>query len=203
MALAFPYDFATEVAVTGAELQAQFDAVGAVLDAGLTTAHMSPTAGILASQLAVSYEHLIIPLEVTAGDLTGIGGAYVGWPATTYLCTVPISGLDAEADWKVTGVSWACTDIGAGTGTFNIYWSHYNAGWVNDITTILNADHAIATHMGNCTLGAGTTLTFGAAGPYALRLYAVVADATAVSGAVSDTFCASVRLTRQINTGAT
>ena len=202
MALAFPYDFASKTAVTGAELQAQFAAVGNALDAGLTTANISPLAGILSTQLSVAYEHIIVPLTI---NTVGMGAAWPG--GNVYVAGATLPGTTAEGNWACTGVNWVCTDIGGGTGTFQVDWARYFGGaWTVD-QAILNAATVVGAVTGTGVLAGVVTslaLPFNAAnGPSALLLKSVGGDATMlVGGAAYDFLTVSVRLTRIINNGA-
>jgi hypothetical protein len=159
------------------------------------TSDLSATAGIVSSQLAEPYQDAFFTLRVRAESLAG------GWPgASTVVDAVVVPGINDGATtdpaWDLVQISWACNDVGAGSGVFQVQWGHYDTGAFTSVTsfgsyTIVatgGANAAWAASNRNSSYGSGT-LAFSTT-PRCLALVGITADATCLSAAGSFFECA-------------
>ena len=203
MSLTLLYNFATEIVINGTNHQAEHANIANKFNAGITSADLSPTAGITASQMAASYQ----AMQITLGPVTG---AMWGIPITpsSIVATCPLIGVTGGAylPWTVTDIYSVCTDVGAKTQTFSIlYLGDTGAGAFNTAApsntfgpyTISSTGAVNKVGIQALAAGLTTALTL-TAGPqlFAIQLGTTV-DATML-GNLKDTWTVSINLRRQI-----
>jgi len=197
MPLTYPHDFSGMTSITGAQLQAQFDAVSALIGS-LTAGDLSASAGILLSQLEASYEHIAIPLRTS---FDWYGAAWPGGPLVMDEVTLPF--VTGDTPFAVTHISYSCNDTGTDTGKFRVEYGSYSTGaWVQ--TGWVCADTGIVGAAGNnttvCGLIAAPYSLAVAAAPRTLRLISTAADAGCMDS-TGDTVSVTVFAKRQISAG--
>lgn len=211
-----PITFTAGTAIAPADVNTNFSGLASYINGGLTKDNLSASAGILASQLAASYEHMNLVIEVAVisdvqpGPVTVLSTnrgltPWTGWPATTYVGYVPLYGTtgDTGGDWTVTEVDWHCNDTGAGTGT----WALYHCGYTGNPAAFTVIGAAVSSGTLSNGTGASTFNSVAVTGlsraltkqayPTMLALYANAADATALS-AVGGFLTMSIGLRRTI-----
>jgi len=194
MPLSRVHTFAAKTIVDGAELDQEFDNIIAHHTAGHTSEDLAASAGVLDTQLAAKYEHMLVQFHVTAVDLDPALAS--GWPATTLVAAQSLPDVTGSTPWTATHLCWMCSAIGGGVGTFQIYWGTYaqvSAG----AGTAIGGLQTINATSGSETMT--TALAVGAA-IQALGLYAVGADAAAVDTVATNFLNVAVRIRRPLAT---
>jgi len=107
--------------ITKSELEGNFTSIQSKFSAGIDNSDIKSGAGINISKLSASKEYTTVTLE-TRADGTGLN-------TTDQLRDiVPFPGLTGNSSsWTLKSAAWACTDVGGGTGTFEIIWAQYDA----------------------------------------------------------------------------
>ena len=201
MSLSLLYDFSTETVINGTNHQAEHANIANKFNAGIASADLSPTAGIALSQLAASYQAMQVQLTVS-------GSAWAGtFVANDCAASTPLVGVTGSIPWIVTDIYSVCTDVGAKTQSFSIYYvGDTGAGafnWGGGSTQVFGPYTLGSTGAANTAglqilaTGLSTTLTLEVGIKcFALRLLTAV-DGTVMS-TVKDFWTISINLRRQI-----
>ena len=154
MAFAVTNTFTAAATFDPDDLDENFDDIEDVLNGGITTAHLSASAGITNSQLANDDFVFSLPLYPLDDELWAISGTF---GATTHL---PDWG---GSTYTVVGYSWSCSDCGsnAGDGQFSVQWGSFTGAsnaWalvtaVTGTVTIVDANAHVNDSFGS---GGGT-----------------------------------------------
>jgi|TARA_R110000824_G_scaffold112943_1_gene262433 subtilase family serine protease len=106
--------------ITKSELEGNFSSIAGKFGA-IDNTDIKASAGIAISKLAATKEYVVITLE-SRGDGTGLD------TDDQYRDMVPLPGLSGnENNWTMVQAAWVCTDVGAGSATFDVEWSNYDA----------------------------------------------------------------------------
>lgn len=172
----------------------------AKFNAGITTADLSASAGIINAQLANSIYEFEVCLKAHAGQ-------WAAASAGNLLDAAAIPGTTGDGTYTLQAYSWLCTDCGAQTGLFRVEWGYYDASgtWtvvstpINNVTLTANSAVNDTAGAGGSTLSTALTLgtSFAAAGtgPRFLALVMDTDDATAFD-AEPDFLAVTIRLKR-------
>ena len=139
----------------------------------ITTADISSTAGITTSQLAASYERILVTFKVlnnggTTVTVNGVAGASLSaLAAGTRLDLCPIPGDSSDADWEISDVQWVCSDTGDGASSVRIEWGYFDAvgTWTTSTTPVAaflltNANAAQDSNDVHAVNGANTAIDY-------------------------------------------
>ena len=195
--------------ITKAELQDNFTSIQSKFSAGIDNSDIKAAAGIAVSKLAARKEYCAITLR-TGGDAQGfdVDNQYRDFVAFPGLSD---SGSAAfQNSWSLKSASWVCTDVGGGSGSFDVEWCEYNASGAFVLVSSLITDEVIdqagsaATNAGMCVVDNNTVAFDNALGRFfALKTASTDANTLSVADAVDARNMLSVTLLleRDIQTG--
>ena len=143
--------------ITKSELQDNFTSIQEKFNGGIDNSDIKAAAGIVASKLAASKEYCAITLR-TGGDAQGfdVDNQYRDFVAFPGLSDT--SSASFQNSWSLKSASWVCTDVGGGSGSFDVEWCEYNASGVFNLVSSLITDEVIdqaasaATNAGMCVI---------------------------------------------------
>lgn len=137
MAFENPHTFTTGEVITAANLNAFPVAVTNILNGGLTTVNLSPTAGITTGQLANPYQVETICIPVLQATYTDRRAS-----APVQIAICPFPGLDSAKTFTIIGCTIMTSNYGAGTATYTLNWGSYAGGTFTTVTNIFTAQAA-------------------------------------------------------------
>ena len=139
--------------ITKSELEGNFTSIANKFGA-IDNSDIKASAGIAISKLAAAKEYTIVTLE-SRGDGTGLD------TDDQYRDMVPLPGLSGnENNWTLVQAACVCTDVGGGTGTFDVEWAQYDPnGNYATVTTpiaaeVLTKGSSTVTNSKQCTIDA-------------------------------------------------
>jgi len=142
--------------ITKSELEGNFTTITNKFNAGIDNTDIKTGAAIAVSKLAASKEYTVVTLE-SRGDGTGLD------TDDQFRDMVPLPGLSGtQGSWTLLNASWVCTDVGGGTGTFDVVWAQYDAnGNYAAVATVIGAQvltkgSATVTNSKQCTVDSAT-----------------------------------------------
>ena len=198
MSFNFPYDFSAQTAITGAELQAQFDVIRAQINGNLTETDISSTANIAPSQL--QYEDQVRSFQLKLSSETG-GAAFPAPGTIIALC--PIETLSGDETWTITDMQWVCSDTGDNTGQVKVQYGYFDTGaglWsslgdVSSTTTIASAVGNTGAQ-GSLSFASGTSYTMSVSGTIRSLALVVVTSGAAQLSAAYDSLVVNITAKR-------
>lgn len=132
MPLTIPNSFTNGTAIDAAEVNADFNAVAAKFNAGITDADCSASMGLALSKLAGQYEHVYAHLCIAKQPVIG---DIVVYPLYK----------DDKGDWTVQQIQWGSRDTGDGNLVVQVEWGYWTtanpAVWT--VTTTIRANLGI------------------------------------------------------------
>ena len=129
------------------------------------------SAGIAISKLAATKEYVVITLE-SRGDGTGLD------TDDQYRDMVTLPGLSGnENNWTLAQAAWVCTDVGAGSATFDVEWANYDANGNYAVVStpiaaeVLTKGSSTVTNAKQCTVDAAAiAMNASLTGVFALKV---------------------------------
>ena len=107
--------------ITKSELEGNFTDIQNKFSAGIDNSDIKSGAGIDISKLTAQKEYTTVTLE-TRADAHGFN------TADQLRDIVAFPGLSGNSSsWTLKSAAWVSTDVGGGTGTFDVIWAEYDA----------------------------------------------------------------------------
>lgn len=183
MTFAVTNTLAGTTTIDASKIDTNFTDVANILNAGLTTANLSGSAGILTTQLASSTfeSYIVLPISNTR---------WIGAVANEVVALASIPGQSGT--YTISAATWATTDSGDNLGAFKIDWGGFTGAsnaW--DVATSPGANIIAATTItsgaatnipgqGNCTIATSSVVQHSSR-PMFFGVICTTASATAVS----------------------
>ena len=157
--------------ITKSELEGNFTSIANKFGA-IDNSDIKASAGIAISKLAASKEYVVITLESRGDAGTGLD------TDDQYRDMVPLPGLSGnESNWTLVQAAWVCTDVGAGSATFDVEWSNYDANGNYALVAtpiaaeVLTKGSSTVTNAKQCTIDAAAIVMDSAlTGVFALKV---------------------------------